>query len=364
MQGSDLPVTKEHNRSGQPDITLAGSMETSGNNQKKKARKIRAYIALGIVLLALIIFGWRWYKNYTSYYSTDDAYLDADKVAVSSRILGRITSLYTDEGDTVRTGQLLVELDSSDLFAQKMQAIAVKEQALASVAQARARLELDQKNKVVQEIGMQRAKEDLDRAEVQYEGKVISREQYDHSKKAYESAKAQLDASISQLEVSRSQIVSAESTTRAAEAQVGVLETSLRNTRIYAPGSGRIARRWLLPGDIVQPGQPVLTITRDSVFYVMAYFEENKISGIRTGKQAEFTVDAFPGVKFTGKVINVGTNTASQFSLIPPNNASGNFTKVTQRIPVKISIDSITGNNDFPHMRLTAGLSVLVKIMK
>ncbi|MCX6245719.1 MAG: HlyD family secretion protein [Bacteroidetes bacterium] len=339
-------------------------METTSNNRSKKGRKIRAYIALAIVIIALAIFGWRWYQNYTSYFSTDDAYIDADKVAVSSRILGRITFLHADEGDTVSTGQLLVELDSSDLFSQKQQAVAVKEQAKAAVSQATARLELDQKNKVVQEINLARAKEDLDRATAQYEGKVISREQFDHSKKTYESAVAQLDASKAQLEVSKSQIASAESSTKTAAAQVDVLETSLRNTRISCPGSGRIARRWLLPGDVVQPGQPVFTITRDSVFYVMAYFEENKIAGIRNGKIAEFTVDAFPGATFYGKVINVATNTAAQFSLIPPNNASGNFTKVTQRIPVKIAIDSVKENKEYPHMRLTAGMSVLVKIMK
>jgi membrane fusion protein, multidrug efflux system len=339
-------------------------METSGKKENKKARKIRAYIALAVVIMALIIFGWRWYKNYTSYYSTDDAYIDADKVAVSSRILGRITGIHADEGDTVMTGQLLVELDSTDLYSQKLQATAVKEQSIASVAQAKARYELDQKNEVIQEIGLARAKEDIDRAAAQYEGKVISQEQYDHSKKTFESATAQLDAAKAQLEVSKSQITAAESTTKTAVAQIGVLETSLKNTRIYTPGSGRIARRWLLPGDVVQPGQPVFTITRDSVYYVMAYFEENKIAGIHTGKNAEFTVDAFPGVKFYGKVITVGTNTAAQFSLIPPNNASGNFTKVTQRIPVKISIDSIKENNKFPHMHLAAGMSVLVRIIK
>ena len=339
-------------------------MNSPENKGKKKAAKIRAYIALALVISALIVFGWRWYLQYTSYYSTDDAYIDADKVAVSSKILGRITTINADEGDSVRMGQLLVILDSSDLYAQKLQAKAVLDQAFSSVDQAKSRYELDQKSELVQEISLARANEDFNRASSQYEGKVISKEQFDHAKKTYESAKATLDASKAQVEVSKAQIISAESTTKTAMAQIGILETSLRNTRIYAPGRGRIAKRWLLPGDVVQPGQPVFTITRDSFFYVMAYFEETKVSGIYNGKKAEFIVDAFPGMKLSGKVINVGSNTAAQFSLIPPNNASGNFTKITQRIPVKISIDNITKEPVNHPIHFAAGMSVLVKIIK
>lgn len=330
----------------------------------KKPAKIRAYIALSLVIIALVVFAWRWYQEYNSYYSTDDAYIDADRVAVSSKILGRITTINADEGDSVKMGQLLVSIDSSDLFSQLLQARAAYNQASSAVDQAKARYELDQRNEAVQEISVAKAKEDFDRATAQYDGKVISKEQFDHAKKAFESSQAMLDASKAQVEVSKSQIGVAESNTKTVAAQIGILETSLKNTRIFAPASGRIAKRWMLPGDVVQPGQPVFTITRDSLFYVMAFFEETKVSGIHDGKKVEFTVDAFPDLKLSGKVINVGSNTAAQFSLIPPNNASGNFTKVTQRIPVKISIDEIkkmAGNTSF---HFAAGMSVLVKIIK
>ncbi len=339
-------------------------MSTPENKGNKKARKIRAYIALSLVIIALVVFAWRWYREYNSYFSTDDAYIDADRVAVSSKILGRITTINADEGDSVKMGELLVSIDSSDLYSQMLQARAALMQASSSVEQAKARYELDQKNELVQEINVARANEDFVRATSQYEGKVISKEQFDHTKKTYESAKAMLDASKAQVDVSNSQISVAESNTKTAAAQIAIIETSLRNTRIYAPSSGRIAKRWLLSGDVVQPGQPVFTITRDSLFYVMAYFEETKVAGIHDGKNAEFTVDAFPGMKITGKVINVGSNTAAQFSLIPPNNASGNFTKVTQRIPIKISIDKIQKEPGEPPFHFVAGMSVLVKIIK
>jgi membrane fusion protein (multidrug efflux system) len=339
-------------------------MSTPEKKGNKKASKIRAYIALALVITAVVVFGLKWLHEYNSYYSTDDAYIDADRVAVSSKILGRVTNIYADEGYSIRIGQLLVELDSSDLYAQKIQAKAALDQSFSSVDQAKARYELDQKSEVVQEITVERAREDYNRAASQFDGKVISKEQFDHAKKTFESAQAMLDAAKAQQEVSKSQIASAESTTKTATAQIGILETSLKNTRIFAPGSGRIAKRWLLPGDVVQPGQPVFTITRDSLFYVMAYFEETKVSGIHNGKQAEMTVDAFPGITLSGKVINVGSNTAAQFSLIPPNNASGNFTKITQRIPVKISIDEIKKEQGTPGIHFTAGMSVLVKIIK
>ena len=338
--------------------------EKENKSDSKKGKKIWAYILLGLIILGVLFFGWMWYKEYTKFYSTDDAYIDADRVAVSSKILGRISAEYGNEGDTVITGKLLVTLDSSDLVAQRDQAAAARDQSVAAKLQAEARYELDKKNTRIQEIGLEKAKEDLDRATIQYKSNVIPKEQFDHMTKAYESAVAQFDASQAQLTVSRAMIESAASAVRASSAQISTIETNLRNTKIYAPCSGRIARRWLLPGDIAQPGQAVFTITKDSLQWVVAYFEETKIGGIHDQQRAEFKVDAFPDVTFTGKVFYIGTNTAAQFSLIPPNNAAGNFTKVTQRIPVKISILSDGGKDSTLTRRLVSGMSVVVKIYK
>ncbi len=339
-------------------------MEEDKKRGSSKGRKIRAYILLGLVVVAVIVVGWYWYRQYTKYYSTDDAYIDSDRVSISSKILGRIVGIHAAEGDTVRMGQLMVDLDSSDLVAQRVQAVAMLDQANSSVTQAMAKYELDQKNVRVQEVNVEKAKEDLDRATIQFDGKVITREQFDHMGKTHEAAIAQLEASRAQLAVSKSQIQSASLTIKTAAAQIGTIETSLRNTRIFSPAGGRVAKRWLLPGDVVQPGQSVFTVTKDSLLWVTAYYEETKVGGIHDKQQAQFTVDAFPDVVFTGKVFNLGTNTAAQFSLIPPNNASGNFTKVTQRIPVKISIDQCNSGDPAIMHRLVSGMSVVVKIYK
>jgi membrane fusion protein, multidrug efflux system len=339
-------------------------MEPETEQKPRKWRKVRAYIALSVVIIAVFVAGWLWYRQYTKYLKTDDAYIDADKVSVSSKILGRITGIYADEGDTVREGMLLVTLDSSDLVAQRTQALTARDQAIAALNQTLARYALDQKSTKVQEINLEKAKEDLDRATQQYEGKVISKEQFDHLQKAYEAAEAQLEASQAQIPVSKSQIGSAEATIKNSVAQIGTIETLLRNTRIYAPAGGRIAKRWLLPGDVTQPGQSILTLTKDSLLWVTAFYEETKIGGIYEKQKAEFTLDAFPGVTFNGRVFSIGTNTAGQFSLIPPNNASGNFTKVTQRIPVKISILGQDSRDSTLMGRLVSGMSVIVKLIK
>jgi len=339
-------------------------METTEEIKSNKGRRIRAYLALAIVVSGLVLFGWQWYKHYTTFITTDDAYVDADKVAVSSKILGRIANIYAAEGDTVVKGQLLVELDSSDLVAQKQQALAAQNQATASFNQSEAKYFFDQQSILVQEVALERAKEDLDRATLQYEGNITTKEQFDHTRKAYESAKAMLEAVKAQVKVSKSMIESAQSTIKTAGAQVSTISIQLRNTHIYAPSSGLIAKRWQLPGDIAQPGQPVFTITKDSVLYITSYFEETKVTFLHVGKTVEITIDAFPDVIFRGEVTYIAANTASQFSLIPPNNASGNFTKVTQRIPIRISIQDWDHKDKYPSPRLVAGMSAFLKIRK
>lgn len=330
-----------------------------------KGRRIRAYTALSVVVIAVLIGGWLWYKEYSAYYTTDDAYIDADKVAVCAKMMGRITRIYAEEGDSIKTGKLLVELDSTDLVAQKIQAIAARDQAISNLHQTEARYELDQKTSQVQEINTVKTQDDLNRATVQLKGSVISQEQYDHIKKTFESAQAQLDASKAAMGVSKAQIENAASSIKTANAQIGTIASLLNNTRIVAPASGRIAKKWLSPGDVVQPGQAVFTITKDSLLWVVAMFEETKIGGIHYGQKTEFTVDAFPGINFFGKVFYIGSNTAAQFSLIPPNNASGNFTKITQRIPVKISIDTrVDPKHKYSYVKFAAGMSVYVKIYK
>jgi membrane fusion protein, multidrug efflux system len=326
--------------------------------------RLKVYIPLALVIIVVLTGALYWYKDYSKYITTDDAHVDADNVTIGSKILGRISAIYAGEGDIVKQGSLLADLDSSDFLAQRNQTVALRTQALANLTQTEVKYFSDQKSIRILEISLERATEDMVRAKSQLEGGVITSEQFDHIKKAYETASAQQDAAKAQLMVSKSMISSASAAAETANAQVKVLDTQLKNTRLYAPADGIIAKRWLLPGDVVQPSQSVFTLTMSKNLWVVAFLEETKISEIHPGQNVKLTIDAFPGVRFNGKIFLVGSSTASVFSLIPANNASGNFTKVTQRIPVRISIESADNNKEISSFNILSGMSVVVKIIK
>lgn len=170
-------------------------------NQAKKEKSRKVYIPLILVITLLTIGGIYWYIDYSKYIKTDDAHVEADNVAVSSKMLGRISQLFVEEGDSVKQGELLAVLDSTDLIAQKNQAIANKLQTEAAIAQAEAKYQFDLKNNKILEIALSKAQDDFNRAKSQFKGDVITQEQFDHAKKAVETAQAQLDAARSQAKV-------------------------------------------------------------------------------------------------------------------------------------------------------------------
>ncbi len=331
---------------------------------ESKNSRLRVYIPLTIVVIVVLAGGSYWYRDYSRYISTDDAHVDADNVNISSKIIGRLAAIYASEGDLVKQGALLAEIDSSDLHAQRNQSVAMKAQVLANLSQSKIKFSSDQKSIRVLEINLERATEDLARAKSQSDGGVITAEQYDHIKNVYETSVAQLDAAKAQLLVSGSMISSASAAVETSDAQLKVIDTQLKNAKLYAPADGIVSKRWLLPGDVVQPGQSVFTLTLSKNLWIVAYLEETKISDVHTGQSVKFTIDAFPGIKFNGKVFLIGSATASVFSLIPANNASGNFTKVTQRVPIRVSIDSTDDNKEITSLNILSGMSVLVKIIK
>jgi len=310
----------------------------NGNNSQKFYKQKRIIIP-AIILLIAAVFAWKWYENRLGYVSTDDAFIDADKLNVSSKMLGRITSLNFDEGDTVKVGEVIVTLDSTDLIAQR-------DEAAASLSSAKESINLAQ-------VSLDKAQDDFTRAEAQYKSNIISKEQYDNAKHALNEAKAKY--------------VIAKSLIRTSAARLDVIKTQLGNTVIISPMNGVIGKRWVLAGDIVQPGQPIYTMFDLKNVWVTADLEETKLASTKNGDKVEIYVDAYPDQNFEGEVFLIGSNTASQFSLMPPANASGNFTKVTQRVPVKISVYPINekGNPDNQkNIKLLPGMSVEIKIKK
>jgi membrane fusion protein (multidrug efflux system) len=297
-----------------------------------KRKRFRLPLAFVLIAAALVLSYWFFYLR--GYVSTNNAFIDGDPVTISSKVLGRVVQLTADEGDTTRQGELLVQLDDSDLRAQR--------------TQSEAGLAYTEQNVSLAKINIERAREDFSRASMQYGDNVITREQYDHTRQALQVAEAQYRVALSQVGTSR--------------AQIGVVETQMKNSSIVAPIAGVIARKWVVPGDIVQPGQPILTIYDLDSVWVTANFEETKLGSVRLNDAVRISVDAYPGVEFEGRVRLIGAAAASQFSLIPPNNASGNFTKVAQRVPVKISIESKGSERNSRPISLLPGMSAEVKI--
>jgi len=331
---------------------------------EKKEKSNKVYIPL-ILIIALVLGGViYWYIDYSKYIKTDDAHVESDNVAVSPKMMGRISQEFIQEGDSVKQGQLLVVLDSLDLSAQKNQAIAGKLQAEAAIVQAEAKYQFDLTNNKVLEISVSKAQEDFDRAKAQFKADVITQEQFDHAKKTLETAQAQLESSRSQAKVSNAQISATHAAVVSAEAQINVIQSLLNNTKLYAPNEGVVGKRWLMQGDIVQPGQAVFTIVNDRKLWVSIFLEETKLENLSIGQPVLFTLDTYPDVTFTGKIMTIGSNTAAQFSLIPANNASGNFTKVTQRVQVKISIEGVKEGKNLSNYRILSGMSAVVKIVR
>jgi membrane fusion protein (multidrug efflux system) len=315
---------------------VAAAGDTNGDesiDQVPMFRKRRVIIPLGLLLAFALLGSWYWYVNLRGYITSDDAYIDADRVSISSRMLGRIEKLTVDEGDTVAAGQVLVSLDDRDLEAQLTQANAAFSLAQQSVKLAR--------------VYFSRAQDDFRRADTQFRTSVITKEQFDHSRSALDAAGAELEISVSRV--------------AAAQAQIGVVQAQLDNTTIRSPFNGSVAKRWVLQGDVVQPGQPIFSVYDRSRMWVTANLEETNMDVVRLSEDVGISVDGHPDRIFGGRVFQLGGSTAAQFSLIPPNNASGNFTKVTQRVPIKISIEERTPGNPEPAL-LLPGMSVEIRI--
>jgi membrane fusion protein (multidrug efflux system) len=325
MEGEKTPPREGPRKPGSP-----GPNSGEGNQKIESVplfRKKRVVIPLLIIVILAAIAGWYWYANVRDFVSTDDAYIDADRASIAADMPGRIVQL------AVQKGQVLVVLDDSNLKAQE-------ELAKAGITNA------DQ-SVVLSKINLERAREDYLRAEEQFKGRVISKEQFDHAQKAYDAARADYAISLSKVGTSK--------------AQLGVVQTQRQHTTIAAQMDGVVAKKWVLVGDVVQAGQPIYSVYDTKELWVTANLEETKLVRVRQNVLAEIAVDAYHGKKFKGKVFQMGTFTASEFALIPPSNASGNFTKITQRVPVKISIEN-SSPGEHSATPLLPGMSVEVKI--
>ena len=338
---------------------MADAVGVSKKGEKKKIIFLIIFIIVAIVAVVL------WWLNYRKYISTDDANLDTYRIGVSSQVMGQVTRLYVMEGDTVRQGDLLLTLDDSIALARVSQAEAQREQQLAQLASRRVSLVTARKELNIARLTEQLNLENYQRAKAQYERNVIPLEKYQDVEQAWKASKLQTEIARDRFPAVEAELKAAEAAIRAVEATIASARAELGYYRVVAPADGIVGKRWVLPGDMLEAGQTAFTLNRGTDIWVAVYLEETKFKEIYLGQKAQFTLDAYDKLTFEGRVYYIGDNTASEFALVPPNNASGNFTKVTQRIPLKISIDKVEGDDgQKARVKLVSGMSATVKIVK
>lgn len=335
------------------------------NSDTKPTSSKKGLIILIIVLVVGSVAAFIWWRNYEKYIATNDANLDSYRISVSSMVMATIQNQLVEEGDKVNKGDLLVELESSEIKSKQAELEAQRKELEAQLALMKVNKVTAQKTVEMREASYKLAKENYERAQLQYSQSVLPLEALQTSEEAQTTSKIACEVAKSQLNAASVQITSTEASIQAVESQIESIVIELSYYRIYAPSKGMIGKRWMLPGDIVQPGQTLYTLNQDSALWLSIYLEETKYENVFLGQQVKYELDAYPKLTFWGKIYYIGDNTASQFSMIPPNNASGNFTKVTQRIPIKISIDSISGDEKLiDKVKLVSGMSAEVKIIK
>jgi membrane fusion protein (multidrug efflux system) len=261
--------------------------------------------------LCILAFSGLWFFHHRKYVYTNDAFLDGYQISISPDIEARIIQLCVDEGDFVKKGELLCQLDESIFLSQKQDAAT--------------NVELLRQKVSLQKIRVEKMRDIYVVAKQEYESEIISFIEFDKIEKNYRYAEALY-------KVTEADLVNG-------IAKLGVIEEWLRHTKVFAPRDGAIAKRWVVAGDVAQIGQPLFALTDVEQIWVTANLEETKVERLRTGDPVKVHIDAYPGRTFTGRVFAVRASAASQFSLIPPDNATGNFTKVVQRVPIKICLD-------------------------
>jgi membrane fusion protein (multidrug efflux system) len=321
---------------------------------KHALRIIGGLLVLGT--LAVLLFFW---LDRTE--TTTDAYVTGRIHPVAPRVTGTVVALHVDDNQHVRAGEVLLELDTRDFDVRVEQARAEIDRAKAQVASATAQIAEAAATIVAADANVRKTGLDLRRAAelVGETPRGISQQEYDAARAASDSARANLTSA-------KARQVAAHAAAESAKAQVATGEAALHDaelaygyTRILAPVSGYVGRRTVEVGARVNAGQTLLSIVSDQV-WVVANYKETQLHGIRPGTRARMTVDALPGVSFVGRVDSLSPASGSQFALLPPDNATGNFTKVVQRVPVKI----LFGDEDLRtyRPRLAPGMSTIVKI--
>jgi membrane fusion protein, multidrug efflux system len=337
---------------------------------RKKGRKLKFLlvgVALLIVLIAVIFY---YFLFIAPYESTDDAFIDGYVALISPRVPGQVARLMVMDNQEVKAGDVLVEIDPRDYQASLSQARADLAAASSQSSQSRAQVNVSEA-KVAQaqaavtsaEAEVQRANDDLKRYQ-SVESRAVSKSAIDLAQAQartatanLESARSQVKAAEAEATLSEAGVETATATSQQAEAKLQQAELNLSYTKIIAPMDGRVTARTVQAGNYVQPGQALLALVPKDV-WVTANFKETQLTCMKPGQPVELRMDAYPNRKFKGRVNSLQAGTGARFSLLPPENAVGNYIKVVQRVPVKIIFDEALPTN----LDIAPGMSVVPKV--
>jgi len=354
--------------------------KSPGNNRKKKRTAMAvaalAFLAGGVALLI--------YLHYKAYHiSTDDAFIDAHVYTVASRVGGTVVSVRVEDNQRVEEGEVLLELDPRDYQLRVDEEAAALEESKAVLKELEAkvdvaRLTLKESESAVEaaratlelkQATLSKAEQDQQRAEALFAEEVLPRERYDSAVTARDVARADLKAASERLRQAEGALQTQHAMVRQAARQADAQRSkigqgavaldsarlSLSYTSVTSPGMGYVTRKGVEPGNRVGAGQPLMAVVDLDDLWITANYKETQLGKIKPGQPVEFEVDAWPGVKFKGTVQSVMAGTGAAFSVFPPENATGNYVKVVQRVPVKIVPDKDAFREHTPRV----GMSVV-----
>ncbi|EOV8145215.1 HlyD family secretion protein [Cronobacter dublinensis] len=364
----------EEKRQEQGDDTSKGKDNGKAQGETRKRPGKKPLIILGVVVIIMVIGALIWWLMTRNLETTDDAFIEGDAVTVAPKVAGYVTELRVKDNQRVKKGDLLVVIDPRDATAQRDQARAQLSLAQSQLHQAQAQLALARVQYPAQrdqaKAQVLRAEAELANARAEYQRqrgvdpRATSKQNIDAASAQLRSAEAGLANAKAQLEVAEqvqlqirqqeTNVEARESQVAQARAQLQTAELNLSYTEVRAPFDGFVTKRNVQNGTLVQAGSALFSLVSPDI-WVVANFKESQLERMRPGDKVAISVDAFPDLELEGHVESIQQGSGSRFSAFPAENATGNFVKIVQRVPVKIVIDKGLEHWDQP---LPLGLSV------
>ena len=357
-------------------------------NSNNKRKKIAIIVFSAIVLIgAATLYFYLSYK--ATHITTDDAFVEGRIHTIASKIRGTVKAVYVNDNQPVKKGDLLLEIDPVDYDVRLKEALSGLNAEKARLSEVDARIEASKKqlselraaveaaeaNLELQDATLKQAETDMQRAESLYREEIIPKERYERTMTAYKVAIAQVKAAKEQMRQAEMAIQTQKAVVKQAEAartsQLSVVkqkeallkeaELNYSYTKIYAPSDGYVTKKSVETGNQIQAGQPLMAVVPLGDVYVVANYKETQLEKIKPGQKVKIEVDTYPGKTFMGKVESIMAGTGASFSLFPPENATGNYVKVVQRIPVKILLDKDTDTKHILRVGMSVAPTVIVE---